>query len=185
MPSWVWPAHQSWSTTSSCLSNTIAFVQCAKRFFCHSYAISSLRARGKIETTSPILWTTLELLQATRGQDPGINPAMQATKLFRHHAICDRCDQVRLLQPDEPQYWHFTSSASAISAYNAQTTMCARRASGLMVALKETAQEQERNPHRIDLRPCTKDTIHVAFTVKPPNGTYNQHCARLGVFHKP
>lgn len=69
--------------------------------------LEAQRARCKIESTSPIMWTTLELLQTTRAQDPGIYPAMQATKLFRHHAICDRCDQVRLLQPHEPQYRHF------------------------------------------------------------------------------
>lgn len=76
---------------------------CEKIFLTLLRNLEAQRARGKIESTSPVMWTTLQLLQATRGQDPGTYPAMQETKLFRHHAICDRCDQVRLLQAHGPQ----------------------------------------------------------------------------------
>ena len=55
------------------------------------------RSCHNMETTSHMMWTTLELLQATRAQGPDVNPLIQATRLFRHHAICDRCIQVRFL----------------------------------------------------------------------------------------
>lgn len=117
---------------------------------------------------------------------------MKATKLFRHHTICDRCDQARILQSNELQYLHrinakrsSTSSGSATSAYDARTSMCVRRALGQTDALIKTARYQERKPDRIDSRPCTNDTANAAFTAKPRIGTHNYHRMRLGRCHKP
>ena len=70
---------------------------CEKILFTLLRNFEAQPASRNIGTTSHVMWFTLELLQMTRAQALGVDYLMQATKLFRHHAICDRCNQVRLL----------------------------------------------------------------------------------------
>ena len=70
---------------------------CEKILFTLLRNPESQPASRNIEPTSHVMWFTLELLQMMRAEDSGADHFMQATKLFRHHAICDRCNQVRLL----------------------------------------------------------------------------------------
>lgn len=108
-------------TTSNCTSFSVRcasiivdsiklFVQhervrpiCEKILFTLLRNSASQRASPNIEPTSHVMWFALELLQMTRVPDPGVDHLMQATKLFRHHAMCDRCNQVRFLWSRRPQ----------------------------------------------------------------------------------
>jgi hypothetical protein len=54
---------------------------------------------GSMKPTARAIQSTLELMQASRAQNPGADHPLQATVFYQHYAFCDRCNQVRHSSP--------------------------------------------------------------------------------------
>lgn len=66
-------------------------------YLCH---LKMKRSHGSIAQTTQAMWSTLELIQATRIQSPESEPFVELKKMVEHDAMCDKCDQV----------WHHTET---------------------------------------------------------------------------
>lgn len=68
--------------------------------------LHNLRTQGTrrdTETSFRVIWSTLQLLRATRAHDPGLNTPLQTAFGSQHYAIYDICRHVRYLgQPQAP-----------------------------------------------------------------------------------